>query len=362
MKTSNIKTDLDYSELFSSVSRADIKKFQKEHPTFYIREDENVVVLERDSKLGIAILVLFGIIFIPLTFLFLVSTLGVVGTALNLTGLVFLSPIIALAGVYLFRKYAHDTMKKSVRLTRFAKANNLKYSHLPGREGVDLSGLIFTSGNQGMSDRFILPDGTEVGNYTVQSSSNSRQHSTSDTWTYLKLKLNRQVPHFILDSKANNLTIGGSNLPADLSRDNILNLEGDFNNYFTLYAPKGYETDALYIFTPNLMQLLIESNKSGSQYDMEAVGDSFYIYYHNHLDLASPASWNQLLRVAEELRPTLDRQTRNYTDETIGDRSLNEIAPAGQRATRPSRKVSRNLAVIAGMIVVWVIAYYMLSS
>ena len=40
------------------------------------------------------------------------------------------------------------------------------------------------------------------------------------------------------------------------TRTQVLSLEGDFDRYFTLYCPKEYERDALYVFTPDLMALL----------------------------------------------------------------------------------------------------------
>ena len=60
----------------------------------------------------------------------------------------------------------------------------------------------------------------------------------------------------VLDSRDNNGLVGGATLPATFRRDQVLSLEGDFNRYFTLYCPRQYERDALYVFTSDLISLL----------------------------------------------------------------------------------------------------------
>src|SRR5690606_7535742 len=87
-------------------------------------------------------------------------------------------------------------------------------------------------------------------------------------WGFLAVGLDRRLPHMVLDSRANNRMLGLSNLPAGFRRDQILSLEGDFDRYFTLYCPKEYERDALYVFTPDLMALLIDE---AAPYDVEVV-------------------------------------------------------------------------------------------
>ncbi len=37
-----------------------------------------------------------------------------------------------------------------------------------------------------------------------------------------------------------------------------LELEGDFGKHFELHVPAGYERDALYVLTPDVMQVLID--------------------------------------------------------------------------------------------------------
>lgn len=113
-------------------------------------------------------------------------------------------------------------------------------------------------------------------------------------WRYLRIDMNRNLPHVILDSTVDNVNVLGkvfNNLPDDIDPNQRLSLEGGFNDYFTLYAPKDYERDALYIFTPDLMAFRI----------MSIMGAKLY------------------------------NQTDYYADERIGNWQLNVVADQGKR-------------------------------
>ena len=47
----------------------------------------------------------------------------------------------------------------------------------------------------------------------------------------------------VLDARSNNGLFGGTNLPSQFSKDQILTLEGNFSEYFTLYCRREYERD-----------------------------------------------------------------------------------------------------------------------
>jgi hypothetical protein len=55
----------------------------------------------------------------------------------------------------------------------------------------------------------------------------------------------------------------------------VLKLEGDFNNYFELHVPKGYEMEALEVFTPDVMSALIDKAQG---FNMEISKNSIFIY------------------------------------------------------------------------------------
>lgn len=123
-----------------------------------------------------------------------------------------------------------------LRLSRFAAANDLMFS--PSDPNPQYPGAIFGQGEnrfaldhlRSASDRFL-----DYGNYryVVGSGKNSSTHN----WGFMALQLDRALPHMVLDSRANNGLFGGTNLPAVFAKDQVLHLEGDFDQHFTLYGP-----------------------------------------------------------------------------------------------------------------------------
>lgn len=167
--------------------------------------------------------------------------------------------VVATGSMLLFQR--HQLRKEAV-LYRFATANALLLSL--DAAPTDHHGVIFTQGHsQRISAAYTAADGTQIGNYhyTTGSGKNRRDHH----WKFVRIKLVRRLPHMVLDAKSNNFFGKLSNLPAGF-HGQALSLEGNFDNYFTLYAPKEYERDALYVFTPDVMATVIDL---GSAYDME---------------------------------------------------------------------------------------------
>ena len=70
------------------------------------------------------------------------------------------------------------------------------------------------------------------------------------SYGYVAIQLDTALPHLVLDGRRNNGRLGGSSIPMPIAGGQTLSLEGDFNEYFTLHCPTGYERDALYVFTP----------------------------------------------------------------------------------------------------------------
>lgn len=76
---------------------------------------------------------------------------------------------------------------------------------------------------------------------------------------YLALALPQKLPNILLQAMPSGPRIGNAvAVPAGIDPDQFLSLEGDFDRYFRLYCPPGYERDALYLFTPDIMALFID--------------------------------------------------------------------------------------------------------
>jgi hypothetical protein len=139
---------------------------------------------------------------------------------------------------------------------------------------------------------------------------------------YLSIRLPRSLPHFVVDAHAN-----GSSLPIPLEARNRVSLEGDFDEHFALYAPTGYERDALYLFTPDVMALLIDET---GDLDVEVIGDRLTVYSPEPFDLRNAAVWQRLEQIVRLLGAKAIDQAEYYSDPRAAGTDHN-VAPAGRR-------------------------------
>lgn len=238
--------------------------------------------------------------------------------------------------------------RRWLRLTRFAAANGLRYS--PEEPAPLLPGAIFLTGQEReVTDHLRRDSGPrlDLGNYRARFGSGRGRHTR--TWGYLAVQLDRMLPHMFLDARANNGILGNSNLPVAFRRDQVLSLEGDFDRHFTLYCPKEYERDALYVFTPDLMALLIDE---AAPFDVEIADDWLFAYSRRALDLDDPHVVARLFRIVETVAAKARRQTRRYRDarsEVRGD-----VAPPARRLRR--RVTTGTIVGVALIVGMWVFA------
>ncbi len=243
------------------------------------------------------------------------------------TWLMVLSIVVAMAAgvagvvalVYL------DVTQRRTRMARFAAQNGATF--VKDQENPSLPGLIFDEGNDRvLRESITFSDGTVLGAHEF--TTGSGKNRTVNRWGFVSVKLSRKLPNMVLDSEKNNFFGVISNLPDTFAKDQKLSLEGDFDKYFSLYAPRQYETDALYIFTPDVMQAAIDH---GGGYDMEVVDDTFYVYIQIGADLSKAETIKNLLDIVSKVGTEIEHQGDYYSDERVGDRSLNMVAAPGQR-------------------------------
>jgi hypothetical protein len=150
----------------------------------------------------------------------------------------------------------------------------------------------------------------------------------------------------VLDSRSNN-GFFGTNLPESFGRNQVLSLEGDFDRHFTLYAPKEYERDALYLFTPDLMALLIDE---ASPFDVEIVDDWMFIYSARPFDSLQPASYQRLFSIMATVGAKTLSQSARYSDERAIAPGM--IAPQGARLRRGVSVLS--VVAVTGIGAYWI--------
>lgn len=327
---------IDYTALTAPVTPADIKAFRegKRSQASYSTMGSiiSVIVL-------IVVLFVFGIFFLGIVGTIITTVAG----SLNSSGggiaalafpLILVAAFVGIVVMIIRSALGGGRWERWYRLDRFATANGLVFSPRDG--DPQYPGAIFQIGRsrtavdhfRSASDRFL-----DYGNYRYTTGSGKNQ--TTRTWGFMALQLDRALPNMVLDSHANN-GIFGSNLPATFSKNQVLGLEGDFDKYFTLYCPKEYERDALYVFTPDLMALLIDavSSQAGSPFDVEIVDKWMFVYSSSAFDLRQPALHQRLLGIVDTVGAKTLTQTDRYSDERVGDFTANIVAPQGQRLKR----------------------------
>ncbi|MBC7564635.1 hypothetical protein H7100_00160 [Candidatus Saccharibacteria bacterium] len=312
---------LHYDSLNQPLTKDEIRNYRLKYPTgnFYL------VIL----VFSMAFFIMFAsIVLLIAVGTFLLGTQSfqsVVSGAIALT----IAMIIYLPAYLLYRAFK-KYQYRGAKLYRFAGLNGLIYTREiinPSFKGTLLSDT--TTGT--INDQVKNQSGTlfEFGNYefTIGSGKGARSYSRG----YISVSLDRELPNMVLDSRDNNIKIFGaniSNLTTALRRDQVLRLEGDFNTHFTLYAPKEYERDALYIFTPDLMALFIDE---ASSFDAEIFGNTLYMYAGKSLKLEDTVVIERIARIIETVGTKLENQTSGYRDSRVGNKQSDVISAKGRR-------------------------------
>lgn len=263
--------------------------------------------------------------------------------------IVFVVTLVIVGVVWLRGTFGSNKWERWLRLERFASANGLEFS--PSSANPSYPGAIFSTGKarkavnhlRSASDRYF-----DFGNYHYTTGSGKSQ--TTHKWGFLALSLDRSLPHMVLDSKANNGLFGGTNLPTAFRKDQVLSLEGNFDEYFTLYCPNEYERDALYVFTPDLMALLIDN---AAPFDVEIVDRWLFVYSASEFSPLDPAVYQRLFRIIDTIGAKALSQTDRYVDERIGDFAANIVAPAGRRLSRGASVAGIMAVIIAAVVWAW---------
>lgn len=225
-------------------------------------------------------------------------------------------------------------IRRHVRFAEFAEKSGLHYEPIGQQSAIGM-GLIFDVGHS-RKYRGVLSyesDGKrtlEIGRY--QYTVGSGKHQATYYWRYAAVRMARKLPHMVLDSTHNNAKLFGkallSNLPTILPNSQRVSLEGDFNDHFTLYAPKEYNVDARYILTPDVMAALIDSS---SEFDVEIVDDVVF-FYTPTTDKADSKVLGELFAVLDVVSRELYEQTDFYADDRVANaRQNNTVATQGKR-------------------------------
>ncbi|MDO4773552.1 MAG: hypothetical protein Q4A37_00270 [Candidatus Saccharibacteria bacterium] len=244
------------------------------------------------------------------------------------SGLLFLA--LGLLAATVVWRASQRAIRRHIRLSKFAAAHNLHYDPA-GKEGAIGTGLIFDIGHSRMYRGVMSYEHggkrmLEIGRYQYTKGHGKHQHTYY--WWYAAVRMARSLPHMVLDATQNNARLFGSNLPVLLPGSQRISLEGDFDTHFTLYAPKQYDVDARYVFTPDVMAALVDSS---ANFDAEIIDDVVFFYTPDK-NQPDEEALGQLFAVLDVVGRELYDQTDLYADDRVADaRRANIVAEQGRR-------------------------------
>lgn len=320
---------IDYSALTAPIDLAEVAAFEAETNTGSTRWDP------RQGGTGTSpVLILLTVIFVVgpavlLGSLFVGALLtgiwvGVIGFGPALATFTALASFFAVPALRTPRRAFG--WEQHYRLSRFAWDNALNYE--PERAKPRYPGVLFTNLSAIVYNHLTPKTGRffDIGNLRYGELGSDSATSESGHRGFLAIHLGGLLPHIILDAKANDGMWGG--VGVHLTGQPIVSLEGDFNKYFTLYCPVGYERDALYILTPDLMADLIDESMA---FDVELINEWMFVYAMQPFDSTDPAVYERLFRIVETVGRRAVRRATGYHDDQYSSPQAAAAKPAGRR-------------------------------
>lgn len=222
------------------------------------------------------------------------------------------------------------TAARPARIFRTARANHLAYSDR-GAVGLRLPGSVMASTDAFVVTTDVLSGGAPdnglprftAATLAPQIAGTRRRHGIA------AIALDRQTPHIVLENRrARVLRTTGRRFRGQQR----LSLEGDFDRTFTLFCPRGYETDALYIFTPDLMALMIDL---ASDCEAELLDGWLVLYSGRPWRLSTARGFTRLISLVDLVGRKMRTRTELYRDEHA-DAGTAIAIPGRRLRARPS--------------------------
>ncbi|OUE27885.1 hypothetical protein [Clavibacter michiganensis] len=309
------RPQLDTTPLTGRIDRDDLRRFRRE---FTARFPVLVSPLFLFGRIAMGIL---AVLTIPLGGVFvLVAGLAAIftddpemrGDALGMT--VFGIPLLGTGVFFAWRlirtRRRRSTIRSHYRLARFGRVNGLSYTPGPLSDGhmgeVAARGMYLT---RIMRPRTARP--VEFGNHELASA--SKASGITQYGGYAMIGLRRELPHIQVISNRTRLR-RAMTPTVDVARSQRLELEGDFDRHAALYCPEGYERDALYLFTPDVMAVLVDRVRG---FDVEIRGDRLLLRSPADMVTLRPDRWHDVIDATAALMAKVDRWERWRDDRLL---------------------------------------------
>ncbi|MDR0955504.1 MAG: hypothetical protein LBM73_00065 [Candidatus Nomurabacteria bacterium] len=249
----------------------------------------------------VLLLVLAGLVVVGFIVLLIVHGIGI--STSDVGALLFMAVFFA-SMMFFARKLNGLNTRSKLTWLKFALDNNLTYSahHLTPPDDARLFKL-GDKNSQTIDERIDWPNNAvELGDFCYAVS--GQGGSQTIRLRYFRIKLERAVPHLILNNR------GGLPIFSDENVQEI-ELEGDFNKFFALLAPPDCQVDARQIFTPDVMQTLLNIGKG---FDYELVGDELYVCFGGGLG-GDSAQTKRLFTDINQIADQIEQNVRFYNSD-----------------------------------------------
>jgi hypothetical protein len=202
----------------------------------------------------------------------------IVAIALDIGLIIMQTPVfVAYLLPFLLPVFGYNLARKKIQhefMQQFAAANGFSYGAKGSLDGLD--GAIFRIGRSRkvwdvVNGRF---QNYPISLFTYQYTIGFGKSERTLYYTIFELQFDITLPDMLLENAS---LIFEQPLSSTISGHGkeFVKLEGDFNKYFSLSIPKGYEIEALEIFTPDVMAELIDKAKG---FSLEIVNNHMFIY------------------------------------------------------------------------------------
>jgi hypothetical protein len=161
-------------------------------------------------------------------------------------------------------------------LERFASDNGLPFTKK--QKEITEKGSIFGYGNSKTIDHCIQGElsGLPMTYGTYSYYDPASKATAVRLVTYMKISLVSYVPQLVIDNRFEQISHRSSILPLTFDTSQLLQLEGDFSTYFSVYSTDKNHLETLRLLAPNIMQFLLEQQ---AECDIELVENSIYFYW-----------------------------------------------------------------------------------
>jgi hypothetical protein len=294
---------LDTSALTEQLPRDEVARRWK---TFVTEQPKARDTIGRVRRVTSVVTTLSGLAGVPLMGLIAVLALGDGGdNAVRIAfGVGTLVVIMILIAVLLVRStvrvWARRTSHRThIQLLQFAEANGFDYIAGPVGAQRDMPWRNRGSLNLHRVLRSRHERGIEIADYEITGNSNNL---AAQFGGFCALRLSAPLPHIMVRAQSRRRPgMSSAGAPRDMQR---LRLEGDFDRHFELYCPEGYEADALYLFTPDVMARLIDYV---SEFDIEVVDDWIILSTPRDLVTTSPQDWAAIAGAVDAIDDRVER-------------------------------------------------------